>query len=73
MFAAWLKPADSERPGHEMGFARAIANRIYFTDQGVIVEHGSPEEISDHPREARTKGISGAGAVDRRCPFFRRR
>ncbi|WFP65503.1 amino acid ABC transporter ATP-binding protein [Mesorhizobium sp. WSM4904] len=42
---------------HEMGFAREIANRIYFTDQGVIVEHGSPQEILDHPREARTKAF----------------
>ncbi|MDX8447724.1 amino acid ABC transporter ATP-binding protein [Mesorhizobium captivum] len=42
---------------HEMGFAREIANRIYFTDRGVIVEHGSPEEILDHPREARTKAF----------------
>ncbi|MDX8514403.1 amino acid ABC transporter ATP-binding protein [Mesorhizobium captivum] len=42
---------------HEMGFAREIANRIYFTDRGVIVEHGSPQEILDHPREARTKAF----------------
>jgi len=42
---------------HEMGFAREIANHIYFTDQGVIVEHGSPREILDHPREARTKAF----------------
>ncbi|MDX8469414.1 hypothetical protein RFM26_27325 [Mesorhizobium sp. VK23B] len=40
-----------------MGFEREIANRIYFADQGVIVEHGSPEEILDHPREARTKAF----------------
>src|SRR5438552_2026653 len=42
---------------HEMGFAREIANHVYFTDQGVIVEHGSPREILDHPREARTKAF----------------
>ncbi|KUM26428.1 peptide ABC transporter ATP-binding protein [Mesorhizobium loti] len=42
---------------HEMGFARELANHIYFTDQGVIVEHGSPQEILDHPREARTKAF----------------
>ncbi|RWA86765.1 amino acid ABC transporter ATP-binding protein [Mesorhizobium sp.] len=42
---------------HEMGFAREIANRIYFTDRGVIVEHGSPQEILDHPREVRTKAF----------------
>jgi polar amino acid transport system ATP-binding protein len=42
---------------HEMGFAREIANHIYFTDHGVIVEHGSPQEILDHPQEARTKAF----------------
>ncbi len=30
---------------HEMGFAREVANHIYFTDRGVIVEHGSPEDL----------------------------
>ena len=40
---------------HEMGFAREIADRIYFTDRGVIVEHGPPNEIFQAPRDARTK------------------
>lgn len=34
---------------HEMGFAREVADHIYFTDKGVIVEHGSPEEFSITP------------------------
>ena len=42
---------------HEMGFAREIADHIYFTDEGVIVEHGPPEEILLRPREARTKAF----------------
>jgi general L-amino acid transport system ATP-binding protein len=40
---------------HEMGFARAVANRMFFFDQGVIVEGGTPEEIFGSPREDRTK------------------
>ncbi len=40
---------------HEMGFARAVADRMYFFDQGLIVETGTPEEIFSKPQEARTK------------------
>lgn len=40
---------------HEMRFAREVARRIYFTDGGVIVEHGPPDRFFDHPREARTR------------------
>jgi len=40
---------------HEMGFARDIANRVCFLDEGVILEQGPPEEIFAHPREERTK------------------
>jgi len=40
---------------HEMGFAREIADHVYFTDQGVIVEHGSPEQIFNHPQMQRTR------------------
>ncbi len=40
---------------HEMGFARAVAKRMYFFDKGLIVESGTPEEIFSHPREDRTK------------------
>ena len=34
---------------HEMGFAREIAHHIYFTDRGVIVEHGPPAEFFKNP------------------------
>jgi polar amino acid transport system ATP-binding protein len=40
---------------HEMGFAREIADHIYFTDRGVIVEHGPPAEFFGGPREERTR------------------
>ena len=40
---------------HEMGFARDIAHRVCFLDDGVLLEEGSPEEIFTAPREPRTK------------------
>jgi len=39
---------------HEMNFAREVADRIIFMDQGVIVEQGTPAEIFSHPKEKRT-------------------
>ena len=40
---------------HEMGFAREVGDRIIFMDGGKIVEQGTPEEIFDNPRNARTQ------------------
>ena len=40
---------------HEMGFAREVANHIYFTDRGVIVEHGPPDTFFDSAEDPRTK------------------
>jgi len=40
---------------HEMGFAREVADRVLFMDEGKIIEEGSPEEIFGHPKEQRTK------------------
>ncbi|TIW03175.1 MAG: amino acid ABC transporter ATP-binding protein [Mesorhizobium sp.] len=40
---------------HEMGFARKVANRVIFMDQGQIVEQNTPAEFFDHPRHERTK------------------
>jgi polar amino acid transport system ATP-binding protein len=42
---------------HEMGFAREVADHVYFTDAGVIVEHGPPRELLAQPKEARTRAF----------------
>jgi len=40
---------------HEMGFAREVADHIYFTDNGVIVEHGPPKSFFNKAKDPRTK------------------
>jgi general L-amino acid transport system ATP-binding protein len=40
---------------HEMGFARAVANRMIFFDKGEIIEQGTPKQIFDTPQSDRTK------------------
>ena len=40
---------------HEMGFAREVADHIYFTDRGIIVEHGPPKEFFAEARDPRTR------------------
>ncbi|MGD8454978.1 MAG: amino acid ABC transporter ATP-binding protein [Anaerolineales bacterium] len=40
---------------HEMGFARGVAHRMYFFDDGIVVESGSPKDIFENPQEDRTK------------------
>jgi polar amino acid transport system ATP-binding protein len=42
---------------HEMGFAREVADRVLFMDEGVIVEQGTPEEIFDHPQSERLQNF----------------
>ncbi len=42
---------------HEMGFARQVANRVIFLDEGVIVEQGSPEQIFGDPQSERLKSF----------------
>ena len=42
---------------HEMGFAREVADHVYFTEKGVIVEHGPPGELLVAPREERTRAF----------------
>lgn len=39
---------------HEIGFAREVGSRVVFMEGGYIVEEGTPEEVLDHPKEART-------------------
>jgi len=40
---------------HEMGFAKQVADRIIFMDQGEIVEENTPEEFFNNPQNVRTK------------------
>ena len=42
---------------HEMGFAREVAPRVMFMDEGVILEQGTPDAIFSNPREERTKNF----------------
>jgi polar amino acid transport system ATP-binding protein len=42
---------------HEMGFAREVANHVYFTDRGVIVEDGPPSTFFSNPKDQRTKNF----------------
>ncbi len=44
---------------HEMGFAREVADRVVFMDEGVIVEEGPPAEVLERPREERTSRFLG--------------
>jgi L-cystine transport system ATP-binding protein len=40
---------------HELGFAREVADRVVFMDEGTIVEQGTPAEVLDNPKEERTQ------------------
>lgn len=40
---------------HEMGFAKEVADRVVYMDEGMILEEGTPEEIFNNPKEERTK------------------
>lgn len=42
---------------HEIGFAREVANRVIFMDDGYICEEGTPEEVINHPQQERTKAF----------------
>lgn len=44
---------------HEMGFAREVADRVIFMDEGVVVEQGVPEQVFNHPVSTRTKDFLG--------------
>ena len=46
---------------HEMGFARKVGTRVLFMDGGQIAEQGTPEEIFEHPQNARTKEFLSKG------------
>ena len=40
---------------HEMGFAKEVSDRVFFMDGGVIAEKGTPDEVFNHPQNARTQ------------------
>ncbi len=42
---------------HEMGFAREVADRVLFMDDGVVVEEGTPEQIFENPKSERLQGF----------------
>lgn len=42
---------------HEMGFAREVANRVLFLDEGIVIEEGSPEELFGNPKSERLKSF----------------
>ena len=42
---------------HEMGFAHDVADRVFFIDQGIIMEEGTPEQVMDNPQNERTQSF----------------
>ena len=44
---------------HEMGFAREVANRVIFMDEGYILEQGTPEQVMCDPQHVRTRDFLG--------------
>jgi polar amino acid transport system ATP-binding protein len=44
---------------HEIGFARDVASRVVFMDQGVVIEQGPPDQVLDNPKEERTRRFLG--------------
>lgn len=50
---------------HEMGFAREVADRVIFMDQGAVVERAAPHDFFNHPQHQRTKKF----LADIRSPF----
>ena len=51
---------------HEMGFAREVADQIYFTDGGVLVEHGPPKEFFAQSARSAHEAVSGSDSLTRR-------
>ena len=51
---------------HEMGFARAVADRVIFMDQGQIIEEGPPETFFGNPQSERTRAFLQQDPLRRR-------
>lgn len=49
---------------HEMGFAKEVADRVIFMDEGVILEEGTPQQIFSQPKYERTKAFLGKMPAD---------
>ena len=45
---------------HELGFAREVASRVAFMDQGQVVESGPPDQVLSHPQHRRTQDFVSA-------------
>ena len=43
---------------HEMGFARDVSDRVFFIDEGIIMEEGTPSEVFGAPKNQRTRNSS---------------
>lgn len=48
---------------HEMGFAREVADRVIFMDQGAILEQGSPDQLFNHPEKSTTPTVFESDTV----------
>jgi len=44
---------------HEVGFARSVADRVVFIDEGQVMEEGPPQAVLDAPRNPRTRAFLG--------------
>jgi general L-amino acid transport system ATP-binding protein len=44
---------------HEMGFAKSVAHRVVFMDEGMLIEENEPEEFFNNPQNERTKTFLG--------------
>jgi polar amino acid transport system ATP-binding protein len=42
---------------HEMGFAKEVADRVIFMDEGIIIEEGTPKEVFSNPKHIRTQSF----------------
>ena len=49
---------------HEMGFARDVADRVVFMEEGVVVEQGLPEKVFDHPETESPRTAEFLGSID---------
>ena len=48
---------------HEMGFAREVSDRVFFIDEGIIMEEGSPEEVFGNPKSPRLQDFLSFGCI----------